>query len=315
MKIVVALLSLLLLGSAAEARTVHDHDGHTVEVPEKPQRIVSLHDWTLTVMARELGAPLVGSTGRLAADGSYFIRGARELFGLDFSQVALASVHGQPDLERIRSLKPDLILANTGDYGDLRSQLTTIAPTLMYNPESGRSPFELYAELAGWLGRQERFDELKAGYERHLAHLRTLLASSPPPPSYAAILTNPKDGTIEVLSQYGALTTALDDLGFTRAPIMATVPVGTDRMRVGAESIGEIDMDFIFTSYLPETGSSEQSVLSDLHRIAPGYQSFLKAHASGHIISLSRYEIYPASFKGLDLVLSRIEPPLKAWAN
>jgi len=312
MRFAIALLSLFWLTSTADARTVQDHDGYTVEVPDAPQRIVSLHDWTITVMARELGAPLIASTGRLAADGSYFIRGARELFGLDFDQIALASLHGQPDLERIRALKPDLILADTGDYGNLHNQLASIAPTLMYNPESGRPPFEMYAELAGWLGRKDRFDELQANYRTRLEQVRSSLPKAGSPPSYAAILTNAKDGTIDILGQYGALTTALDDLGLIRAPIMATVPEGTDRMRVGAESIGEIDMDFIFTSYLPENGATAQSILPDLDHIAPGYQAFLKAYASGGIISLSRYEVYPASFKGLDLVLSRVESALKA---
>jgi iron complex transport system substrate-binding protein len=303
MRFLTILFFSLAIAAPSMARTVTDHDGHTVEVPDNPVRIVSLHDWTLTVMARELGSSLIASTGRLAPDGTHFMRGARELFDLDFSEIELASVHGKPDLERIRALKPDLILANSGDYSALHDQLSTIAPTLMFNPENGRPAFDLYREFSGWLGKRNRFDELERAYRDKLTMAREQLSKSEQKPVYAAILTNGRDGTLTILKEYGPLTTALDDLGFARAPIVATLNETEGRMTVGAELIGELDVDYIFTSYLPEQGQNSQSIYDDLDRIAPGYREFLKSYQNGHIVSLSRYEVYPPSFKGLDLVI------------
>jgi iron complex transport system substrate-binding protein len=309
------LLALLILVSPlaalAHARSVTDHDGRVVEVPDAPLRIVSLHDWTLTVMATELGAPLIASSGRLSADGSMFIRGGRELFGLDFTKVELASIHGKPDLERIRALKPDLIVANAGDYSALAEQLSTIAPTLMFNAENGKPGFELYREFAGWIGREQRFDELQASYRTRIAALREKLSHATAERSYAAILTHGRDGTLSVLKEYGVLTTVLDDLGLQRVALTETVPQGTSRMTIGAELIGELDADLIVTSYLPETGGTPDTVFEDLDRIAPGYRDFLRAYANKRIFSFSRYEVYPTSFRGAGLLLDQFEQKLK----
>ncbi len=301
-----------LTSFVAAGRSVTDHLGRVVNVPDTPQRIVSLHDWTLTVMAHELGAHLVGSTGRLGPDGHYFIRGGRELFGLDFSAVALASVHGKPDLERISMLKPDLILANSGDYASLVSQLSTIAPTLMFNPEQGRPMLSLYQELAGWLGRESQFDALKQHYHERVAELRQRLkVTGTPAATYVAILVNGRDGTIDVLKDYGALTTVMDDLGYRPMPIVASVPAGANRMIMAAELIESIDADYIVTSYLPEKGETADSVYQDLDRIAPGARGFLHAFTQRQAISISRYEVYPPSFKGLELTLERLSATIQ----
>ncbi|TWF59065.1 ABC transporter substrate-binding protein [Neorhizobium alkalisoli] len=295
--LILAWAILLVLVVPTFARSVTDHEGRTVEVPDHPQRILSLHDWTLTVMARELGAPLIASIGRPSPDGKPFMRGARELFGLTFDQVELASLHGKPDLERIRALKPDLIVANLGDFAALTDQLSSIAPTLMFNPESGKPPFALYREFAGWIGKEQRFDTLKAAYDQRLAETRARLGTSTEK-TYAAILADGRDGSLTILKDYGVLTTVLDDLGFHRIPLSGTVPSGQSRMRIGAELVGEIDADMIVTTYLPENGGSPQSIFNDLDRIAPGYQDFLRAYAEKHILSFSRYEVYPTSFRG-----------------
>lgn len=304
-------LFLAAFPGGAQARTVTDHGGNVVEVPDAPRRIVALHDWTLTVMAHELGAPVIGSTGRMASDGSFYMRGARELFGLDFSSVALASVHGKPDPERIRALKPDLILANWGDYSALRPQLATIAPTLLFNAEQGKPMLALYAELASWLGRSDRFAELCRAYAEKSASVRSRLAAGGKDlGTYAAILVNGRDGSIQVLKEYGSLTTVLDDLGLKRMPVVEKVPAGTSRMTIGAELIDAIDADYIVTSYLPDHGQGPESVREDIDRIAPGAAAFLKAFANGRVLSFSRYEVYPPSFKGLDLTLREIEAAL-----
>jgi iron complex transport system substrate-binding protein len=303
--LVLAWALLFALTAPALARIVADHEGRTVEVPDHPQRILSLHDWTITVMARELDAPLIGSIGRASPDGQPFIRGARELFGLTFDQIALASLHGKPDLERIRAFKPDLIVANVGDFTALTDQLSVIAPTLMFNPENGKPPLVLYHEFAGWIGRQARFDELKAAYDRKLEQTRAALGPSAGG-SYAAILADGRHGSLSILKQYGVLTMVLDDLGLHRVALADSVPEGQSRMRIGAELLGELDADMIVTTYLPENGASSQSIFTDLERIAPGYQDFLRAYVQKRIFSFSRYEVYPTSFKGASLLLDKL---------
>lgn len=297
----------LAFAPSAIARNVTDHGGNTVDVPDEPQRILSLHDWTLTVMTRELDAPLIASAGRLAPDGSAFMRGGRELFGLNFDEVELASIHGKPDLERIRALKPDLIVANIGDYGALREQLFTIAPTLMFDAENGEPPFELYRDYAGWIGKQARFDELKSAYDTRIEAARKSLSPALLAGTYSAIIANERDGTLGLLKEYGVLTMVLDDLGLQRVALTKSVPSGQSRMTVGAELIGEIDADLIVSSYLPESGETADSIFAALSGIAPGYEAFLRAYQAKRILNFSRYEIYPPSFRGAALFLDKLE--------
>ena len=306
MKILLCLwLTLLTLSAGVHGHTVVDHAGYQVTLPDRPQRIVSLHDWTLTVMAHELGAPLVASTGRLAADGTFYIRGARELFGLDFSQLELASVHGKLDPERIRALKPDVILANSGDYLAMRSTLSAIAPVVYFNPEQDRPMLVLYRELAAWLGRSAEFSALTQQYQQNIATLRQRQTS--PAPSYIALLVNGRDGTIQVLKEYGALTTVMDDLGLQRMPVARTLSAGRDRVTISPELIELIDADYIVTSYLPDQGEDASSFMRDFDRVAPGARQILKAFRHGRIINLSRFEVYPPSVRGLESTLSSVE--------
>ena len=303
-----AFASLLPLSvQAQETRTITDDMGFEVTFPAEPQRIVSLHDWTATVMAYELGANLIGSSGRLADDGSYFIRSGRELYNLDFGKIALASVHGELNMETIAALKPDLIIGNVGDTADYREQLALIAPTIMFDPMNGMLPIDQYREFAGWLGKEAVFEEKLAAYQARIAEVKTKLLPNGETPSYSAFMVNAEDGELRVFRQYGAQTMVLDDLGFTRAPLVATIPDGQMDATFSAEVIGELNTDYIFSSYIGDRGETPDSVLTDLDQVAPGARDFLKAVKNGHVISMDRFYVYPTTFASFDYVLDQLE--------
>ncbi|ENM5739958.1 ABC transporter substrate-binding protein [Vibrio mimicus] len=300
-------LGLIFFTTPTYARLVTDHTGKVVNVPEHPSRIISLHDWTLTVMSHELGAPLIASTGRISDDGSLFMRGANELFGLNFDQIELASIHGKLDLERIMMLKPDLILANTGDYQAYQEVLSSIAPTLMFNPSKGQPILELYEEFSQWLGRHEKFIELKNHYQSEIQSVnQELIKLHINSNSYIAMLANNRDGTIEILRDYGILTTVMDDLGLHRMPITQSMGKNTSRMIISPELIESIDADYIVTTFLSEQGENEESIKHDLEHIAPGSLSFLKAVEQDQLLSFPRSKVYSPSFYGLTLLLNKI---------
>lgn len=298
---------------AQQTRTITDHSGAEVTIPADPQRIVSLHDWSATVMVHELGGNLIGSSGRVDKDGSYYIRSGRELYGLTFDQVAMASVHGMLDMERIAGLDPDLIIGNLGDTQAARDQLSLIAPTVMFDPMNGRPPMDNYRELAGWIGRTERFDTLKADYDAHIAELRGALALEAP--SYVAMTPNPESGDLRILRNYGAQTAVLEDLGFRRAPIMDEVPAASQEADFSAEVIGRLDADFIFTTHIEDRGESLESVMADLDAVAPGYRMFLPAVRQGRFISMSRFHVYPTTFAAAGYVMDHLRKLMGAPAR
>ncbi|WP_138465682.1 ABC transporter substrate-binding protein [Poseidonocella sp. HB161398] len=302
----VAMLAALPAAAQEALRTITDHAGYEVSYPAEPQRIVSLHDWTVTVMAYELGANLVGSTGRMSGDGSYFVRSGRELYGLTFDDIALASVHGQLDMERIASLHPDLIIGNLGDTLEYRDQLATIAPTIIFDPMNGRTAMENYRDFAGWVNRQETFDALLARYRARIDALRPEIAGAGGHPSYVAMLPNPENGSIRLFRTYGAQSQVLEDLGFRPLPVVGEVPEGRQDANFSPEIIGQMNADWIFTTHISDRGEDEAAMLAALEQIAPGATGFLDAVAAGRFHSSDRFHVYPMTFRAMDYFLDEL---------
>lgn len=305
------LATLTLPCFAQDMRSITDHAGYTVDIPADPQRIVSLHDWTATVMTYELGGNLIGSSGRLDNEGNYFVRSGRELYDLGFDEIEMASVHGELDMERIASLKPDLIIGNVGDTLSFREQLAAIAPTVMFDPMNGRAPLDNYSDLADWVDRTERFDELNEAYRARLAEVRTELFGDGDAPSYAAILPNTESGEVRVFRNYGAQSTVLEDLGFSHAAIMDQVPETEQDANFSAEVISQIDSDYVFLTHISDQGQSLESLMTELDQIAPGYRELLPAAKAGHFISMSRFHVYPTTFAAMNYVLDDLVAALK----
>ncbi|WEK02892.1 MAG: ABC transporter substrate-binding protein [Candidatus Devosia phytovorans] len=306
-----ALAALTLPGVAQDMRSVTDHANYTVEIPVDPQRIVSLHDWTATVMTYELGGNLIGSSGRLDNEGNYFVRSGRELYDLGFDQIEMASVHGELDMERIAALKPDLIIGNLGDTIEFRDQLAAIAPTVIFDPMNGQPPLANYRTLADWVARPERFDELNAEYETRIDEVRAELFGDRPAPSYAAILPNTESGELRVFRNYGALTTVLEDLGFTHASIMDQVPETEQEANFSAEVIAQVDSDYAFLTHISDRGESLETIMTEFDQIAPGYRELLPAAKNGRFISMSRFHVYPTTFAAMNYVLDELVATLK----
>ena len=102
------------------------HDFGTTELKKAPKRIVILDN-----LYGEILDPLhitpVGATGQ--ADSQEF----STLFKKQYKDAKVVSVgwQGNPDLDKIAELKPDLILM-TGEQEDLYDELSEIAPTVGY---------------------------------------------------------------------------------------------------------------------------------------------------------------------------------------
>ncbi|PZP43687.1 MAG: ABC transporter substrate-binding protein, partial [Agrobacterium fabrum] len=119
MRIAILIAALLAAGtSLAAERSVTDAAGRTVSVPEKPQRIVVMHEPLLGVPLMDLDANVVGAYGR-NSDGKFAT-------AVDFVDTVLGEGRtkpkgfgavGQIDLEKLRALQPDLIVATEMDGG------------------------------------------------------------------------------------------------------------------------------------------------------------------------------------------------------
>ena len=103
------------------------HDFGTTELKKAPKRIVILDNLYGEILDPLHITPVGATTGR--ADSQEF----STLFKKQYKDAKVVSVgwQGNPDLDKIAELKPDLILM-TGEQEDLYDELSEIAPTVGY---------------------------------------------------------------------------------------------------------------------------------------------------------------------------------------
>jgi len=153
-------------GAAAPAqedtRTVETIRG-PVEVPADPQRVVVLDLGELD-SALALGVTPVGAVRAPVNSGllSYL---EDEAAGIE-----LVGEIGEPNLEQIAALEPDLVLGSELRVGEFYDQLAGIAPTVL-TETVGVVWKENLAVHAAALGREEQAQELLEAYEQRAAEV------------------------------------------------------------------------------------------------------------------------------------------------
>jgi iron complex transport system substrate-binding protein len=143
--------------SGAGARTITHALGEST-IPATPQRIVAL-EWTYVENLLALGIQPVG-----VADIEGFNDWVKLPVALDPSVVDVGD-RGEPNLEALAQLQPDLIIAPLFRVADTYEELNAIAPTIVFDPyptdenvtqfEEMRQTFLAIADLVGRAGEGE----------------------------------------------------------------------------------------------------------------------------------------------------------------
>jgi iron complex transport system substrate-binding protein len=158
------------------ARTFVDVTGEGVEVPDRPRRIVAIHDINAGAQLPSLGAPVVGIATR--DDGAR--PDMRRYF--DLGDIVEVGVTYAPNIEAIAALEPDLIVGEGFDgAGDrfmdegVQAALVAIAPVVFI--DTFRPVEEVMADFAPLVGEAatESVVDQKAEFVAALEELRSLL--------------------------------------------------------------------------------------------------------------------------------------------
>jgi iron complex transport system substrate-binding protein len=295
--LVVALAAFSTPGLAQETMVVTDDTGREVEVPARPQRVVSQNDNRLTLPLLELGVPLVGSSGRIDAEGNPYMRAVPDLLGIDFDNAdfEFVGLYNELDYEAIAALEPDLIVTMREDQVE---QLSVIAPTLVIDPNQYPVK-EGMARLAEVTGATDRYEELAAAYERKLETVSHFF-TDPEDITVSVTFSFPAGQDVYVYNDLGALTVALDDLGL-QLPPMARQMDGRS-MAISPEMWTGIDADFVINFYgtTPEDGPDQ--VREGLNHYLEGWCDFLHACREDQYLFFP-YASYGYSFGALGLNL------------
>jgi iron complex transport system substrate-binding protein len=243
-----------------EVRLVAHALGET-EVPATVARVVTL-DQAATEALVALGVTPVGSGSQGNELGAQFGAAVDALpIAADIENVG---PYGEPDLERILALDPDLIIGEDWSMEAVYDQLSEIAPTVAvaYFATDGTWASEWEDHLrtiADLLGRPELADEAFARYDQLLADFRSSIDVDP---SGTAVSVVGFGGDAQAYYQTGLSFQGklLMDAGFARPEAQRTQE--TDRQYVSPERIPELDGDIILL-LSPTVGGGEEPEQQD----------------------------------------------------
>lgn len=295
-------LCAVFLGTAAVAqdmREITDASGMTIEIPVAPQRIIGMHDQSITLTLIELGAPVVGSMGRLNDDGSLYMRAVDLFYGLDFDNSGISFV-GQWeawDYETIAGLNPDLILEWEDADPNHVERLRDAGPVVLI-PRS-QEAFVSTRAIADAAGVLDAYTFELTRYQRLIAQARDWLPQLQGA-SYAKIQA--WDGQLDIYAGYGGLTQVLDDLGMVRTDFAQAM---ADRgviwgETVSAETMPQHDADYIFDTFTIAYGDKPISPFTRLNAVLPGWCQLLTACSEGRYIVLPREHATGTNFGSLE---------------
>lgn len=153
---------------AAATRTIKADYGHTVEVPAAPQRVAVLHPAYVAMYLDLGGKPVAVSalTGDPLAELTTDQRAAYD------AATDVSSSAGEDDLEKLASLKPDVILYLTNEAGwtEIKEKLTSIAPTVPVDVMS-KSDFQ-FTVLAEATNTVDVLNDQKAKFKTRVAEIQ-----------------------------------------------------------------------------------------------------------------------------------------------
>lgn len=189
-------------GSAAAPTRAVEHARGTADVPEEPERVVTLEplelDTAVAVGITPVGAAVAGNVTELPAY-------------LGVTDVTPVGTVTEPDLEAIAALDPDLILGTESRHSELYEQLASIAPTVFIASQA--DPWRENAALIGEaLGRETEVADLLTDVDEQCDRI----AGQYDLDGQTAQLIRPRDET--TLSLYGPVSFAgslLECVGLT----------------------------------------------------------------------------------------------------
>ncbi|WP_069812395.1 ABC transporter substrate-binding protein [Streptomyces sp. TP-A0874] len=254
--------------SSSKTRTVTDVTGAKVEIPGGVEKVVVLSEMDLD-SSLALGVKPVGlSAGR----GQ---QGAPEYLGDATEGIPVVGAVTGPDIEKVASAGPDVILAGQIADKQVLEQLRTIAPTVVTvgKDRSWKKSLKLTAEA---LGKEAEVEKFVRGYEERVESVKQALGDRSG--AEVSVARYSARGTA-VMQQGVFISDVLNDLGLKRPGIQNDQGEGHSTP-VGDEDIKQIDGDWLFIGTLASTG--EDADLFRKLKEKPAYRQ-LSAVKNDHV--------------------------------
>lgn len=230
-------------GSSSGERTVTDAMGTKVTVPANPTKVVILH-YAGVQAALDLGVvPIgMGEAGDVGAKPEDVVPSA--LWDQIKDVPVVTNSSGEPEIEKIAGLEPDLILAHNVTEEDVIKQLGEIAPVYQWTLRGkDRADWQLRVkEVADALNKTSAYDQLKSDWDKTLADVKDK-RKDVIDGLVVGVLSSYSEGNFYAWAENNMPGTILTPLGLTYSSdenkIVEATEAGQPEAEVSVEKIGD----------------------------------------------------------------------------
>ncbi|MFE0191857.1 ABC transporter substrate-binding protein [Streptomyces sp. NPDC058989] len=232
-------------------RTVKSVMGGDVKIPAKPKRVVVLDTGELDDVTM-LGIKPVGAVSpHMKTEGGFpsYLKG--KIGGVKDVGPLL-----EPNLEKIISLKPDLILSSKVRHEKIYDKLKDIAPTVFTETTGGpwKANLKVHAKA---LGLEKQADEKLKAYEARAKALGEAIKKKygkMPSASVVRFVAGPT--RLYQKSSYSGVV--LDDIGLARPKSQSSTDPANPMLDVSPEQIDKADADLVFVTVADTPDKTQQ---------------------------------------------------------
>ena len=217
---------------SAPVEPVVQHAFGETTLPATPTRIVVL-GYTLVETLVALDVPPIGAPGVILNEMTYL--------ELDTDAIADVGTPAQPNLERITTLNPDLILTSQRLGEESYTLLAQIAPTVAFDVDEMTEWRSLTRLCAEALGKSDVAEKLSADYDAKLAQLDDQVSQDLADIEASVVFVSP--GQMRTFGKATFPGSVLADAGLSRPPRQAE---GLGANNISLEVLEQIDGDVMF---------------------------------------------------------------------
>ncbi|NJL55100.1 iron-siderophore ABC transporter substrate-binding protein [bacterium] len=254
-------------------------------IPKQYERVVTLDSATFEYAIASGLTPI----GTVSSDYNRYL-------GDRLTQTELVGQDSEPNLERILTLQPDLIVG-VDFHQNIYPQLSKIAPTFLLRFESSGEWKEIFQHFGEALGRDVPVQQVMAAYRDRVASLQKEMEVLPSIPQVSVIRIYPD--TINLYLKDSFCGTILQDVGLARPPSQninaaeASKQFGNPiQVSIGREMLTQADGDVIFIWAGENTAEANQQAQKKLQELQqdPLWQK-LKAVRNNRVYQVPSYWI------------------------
>ncbi|MCR8635810.1 ABC transporter substrate-binding protein [Paenibacillus radicis (ex Xue et al. 2023)] len=226
-------------GTAASEEKTIKHVWGTTQLKKVPQKIVAL-DFSYIDMLTALEINPVASVG---IGESSFPEYLKDRFNA--KNVVNVGQAKQPNLEVLKSVKPDLIIASPNRHEMIKTQLAEIAPTIALDDGSYQAVLSNFSNLADVLDKKEQADKVKKSIADKISSAQEKVKNKP---SVLVVGAFEDDSTVWLKSSFiGSLMTEMGtQYLFEGKKDLSAAESKTDIAKLSLERLGEFNPDYVF---------------------------------------------------------------------